>query len=95
MKHNKLYMTILLAIALSAFFAGYYCSQPAWRYVEVPMSVQKTQLALIDLGYKRVYVPEQGDYNDVTPDNKWGNITEASYNQYCYDISIEQTKGAK
>ena len=71
MKHNKLYMTILLAIALSAFFAGYYCSQPAWRYVEVPMSVSDTQR----------YLQAENLYQGKI-DGIWGPATERAWCDY-------------
>lgn len=81
-----LYYVILLCCAV--------LSVPLWLFpaieqpehiiikVEVPMSIRATQLKLIELGYERVWVPEQGDFNNVIPDGKWGDITDAAYCSY-------------
>ena len=67
-------MTVLL-LAATVFAAGWVTARNGTpiiiKQVEVPMSVQATQLKLIELGY------------DPGPaDNKWGVKTETAYNQY-------------
>lgn len=59
----------------------------AARYTALRLPIQKpqirnigeTQQQLIDAGYENVYVPEFGEFRDLTVDYNWGPITEAAY----------------
>jgi hypothetical protein len=72
MKHNKLYMTFLLAIALSAFFAGYYCSQPAWKYVTAPVNYSDPNTPLPTVYQIQTLLVAKG--KDIGPDGIDGRM---------------------
>ena len=79
------FIMIIIIVCISIACA-YDLGQRRIVYVEKPMSVQATQLALIALGY---------DVGPKGADNSWGDGTEKAYCNYKADEALGLMEGKK